>query len=52
MCLAPATAAAQADDLAGVVFGEVAYARTWDDEGLLGSGASLGGGVGFRVTPA
>lgn len=53
MCLAPATAVAQADDLAhrGVVFGELAYARTWDDEGLLGSGAGLGIGVGFRLTP-
>jgi hypothetical protein len=25
------------------------YARTWDDEGLLGTGASVLGGAGYRV---
>ena len=31
-------------------FGDVAYARTWDDEGLLGRGAGLTAGVGYRLT--
>jgi hypothetical protein len=34
----------------GVVFGDLGYARTWDDEGLLGSGGSISSGVGFNVT--
>lgn len=51
-CLTPGLAAAQDEPAPrGVVFGEVGYARTWDDEGLLGSGASLGAGIGFRVSP-
>ena len=33
-----------------VAFGDIGYARTWDDEGLLGSGASLTGGFGVRLT--
>jgi hypothetical protein len=31
-------------------FGDIGYARTWDDEGLLGSGAGLSGGIGIRLT--
>jgi hypothetical protein len=47
-----ATAAAQgvANEPRAVVFADVGYARMWDDEGLLGSGASLSGGGGFKVT--
>jgi hypothetical protein len=33
-----------------IAFGDVAYARTWDDEGLLGRGAGLSGGIGYRLT--
>ena len=35
----------------GVVFASVGYARTADDEGLLGAGAALSVGAGLRVTP-
>ena len=35
----------------GVVFAGVGYARTADDEGLLGAGAALSVGAGLRVTP-
>jgi hypothetical protein len=53
VCLAPLTAAAQIDssERRRVLFGDVGYARTWDDEGLLGQGASLSGGIGFSLTP-
>ena len=34
-----------------LAFGDIGYARTWDDEGLLGAGASLTGGFGVRLTP-
>jgi hypothetical protein len=34
----------------GVVFAGVGYARTADDEGLLGAGAALSVGAGLRVT--
>jgi hypothetical protein len=33
-----------------IALGEVAYARTWDDEGLLGKGAGLSVGLGYRLT--
>jgi len=33
-----------------VVLADVGYARTADDEGLLGSGAALSVGAGYRVT--
>jgi outer membrane protein with beta-barrel domain len=46
-----APARAQTDAPRRVVFGDLGYSRTWDDEGLLGSGAALRGGVGFRLTP-
>src|SRR5687767_5949922 len=46
------TAAAQpAREPRFVVFADAGYARTADDEGLLGSGAALSTGVGFRVSP-
>jgi hypothetical protein len=52
LALTPRVAAAQSSsDPRGVVFGDLGFARTWDDEGLLGSGASLSGGVGVRLTP-
>ena len=35
----------------GVVFAAVGYARTADDEGLLGAGTALSVGAGLRVTP-
>jgi hypothetical protein len=35
----------------GVAFASVGYARTADDEGLLGAGAALSLGAGLRVTP-
>ncbi len=49
LLLAPA-AAAQASEPRGVAFVEFGYARTWDDEGLLGTGAALSAGAGFRVS--
>lgn len=33
------------------VFGTVGYGRTWDDEGDIGRGINLGGGLGVRATP-
>ena len=52
LTLTPRSAAAQSSsDPRGVVFGDVGFAKTWDDEGLLGTGASLSGGVGVRLTP-
>jgi hypothetical protein len=52
LALTPRPAIAQSSGVPhGVVFGDVGFARTWDDEGLLGSGASLSGGVGVRLTP-
>ena len=41
---------AQTPAARGVVFGTIGYATTADDEGLLGRGAALGGGAGWRVT--
>jgi hypothetical protein len=35
----------------GVVFAGAGYARTADDEGLLGAGAALSVGAGWRLTP-
>ena len=45
-----ATAQAPAEPR-GVAFAGVGYARTADDEGLLGAGAALSVGAGLRVTP-
>jgi hypothetical protein len=51
ICLSAGAAAAQpASDVRFEAFGDIGYARTWDDEGLLGSGAGLSGGVGVLLT--
>jgi hypothetical protein len=50
LLLATGTAAAQPPDRGVVVFADVGYGRTWDDEGLLGDGAAVDGGVGIAVT--
>jgi hypothetical protein len=47
--LAPVSASAQSAER-GSAFADLGWARTWDDEGLLGSGMSLSGGVGLRLT--
>ena len=52
LAASPAAALAQPSDAPrGVVFADVGYARTADDEGLLGSGAAIAAGAGLRVTP-
>lgn len=51
MLAGTATAAAQpASEPWGVVFADVGYARTVDDEGYLGNGAAVRVGVGVRVS--
>lgn len=35
----------------GEVFGHLGGGKTYDDEGSLGNGFDIGGGVGFRLTP-
>jgi hypothetical protein len=50
-CLAPQIAFAQDEDQRFVAFGDAGYARTYDDEGLLGGGASLTAGFGVRLMP-
>src|SRR5687768_6067764 len=47
---ATSAAAQPASEPRGVVFAGVGYARTTDDEGLLGAGAALSLGAGLRVT--
>lgn len=49
--LGPVEASAQAPPGRFAAFGDIGYARTWDDEGLLGGGASVTAGVGVRLTP-
>lgn len=49
-CLGPLNALAQPSADRFAAFGDIGYARTWDDEGLLGSGAGLNGGFGVRLT--
>lgn len=53
LTLAPAIAGAQntTSEHRTVGFADVGYARTLDDEGVLGSGASISGGFGYRLTP-
>src|SRR5262245_41485312 len=47
-----ATASAQtAGEPKGIALADLGYARTFDDEGLLGTGAALSFGMGWRVTP-
>jgi hypothetical protein len=49
--LSAVPAAAQpVSDVRFEAFGDIGFARTWDDEGFLGSGAGLSGGVGVRLT--
>lgn len=42
--LSPALASAQSIE----VFGNVGFHHLWDDEGRIGSGVPVGGGIGFR----
>lgn len=49
LLLAPAVDA-QTSEPRGVAFADLAAARTWTDEGLLGTGAALSGGAGYRVS--
>jgi opacity protein-like surface antigen len=48
--LAP-TVLAQDYTSRGEVFGSIGGGKTYDDEGSLGKGLDIGGGVGFRLTP-
>lgn len=48
--IATGSANAQTANPRRVVFADVAAARTWDDEGLLGTGAALSGGAGYRLS--
>ena len=48
-CASTATAQA-AGEPKGIAFVDLGYARSLDDEGLLGTGAALSLGVGWRVT--
>ena len=51
LCVTAATVHAQPPgEPRRIAFVDVGYARTWDDEGFLGSGAGLTGGVGVRLT--
>jgi opacity protein-like surface antigen len=50
LLLAP-TVLAQNYASRGEVFGSIGGGKTYDDEGSLGSGFDVGGGVGFRLTP-
>jgi hypothetical protein len=45
----PAAAQTAAVQPRAIVFGAVGHAQTWDDEGLLGGGTTLSGGVGYRL---
>lgn len=51
MMFLPSVSAQTTDTSRYIVWGDVGYARTADDEGALGSGAGIGGGFGFRLTP-
>jgi hypothetical protein len=52
LCSAPFGADAQpVDEGRRVVFADVAYASTADDEGSLGRGLALSGGFGYRISP-
>jgi opacity protein-like surface antigen len=50
LLLAPA-ALAQDLERRGEVFGSLGGGKVYDDEGSLGKGFDIGGGVGFRLTP-
>ena len=47
--LVPQSAAAQTEQRF-VAFGDIGIAKTADDEGVLGNGMSLSGGLGYRLT--
>jgi opacity protein-like surface antigen len=34
-----------------ILFASTGWGTTWDDEGLLGRGAAISGGIGVRLTP-
>jgi opacity protein-like surface antigen len=51
MVILTASALAQTPASRGEVFGSVGGGKAFDDEGGLGSGVDVGGGVGFRITP-
>lgn len=44
-----ATTAQPVDEGPGVITADLGYARTWDDEGLLGTGASVTASAGYRL---
>jgi hypothetical protein len=46
----PSAAAAQEYDSRWEVFGTLGYGGTWDDEGGIGRGLDVGGGLGLRAT--
>jgi opacity protein-like surface antigen len=48
--LAPA-ALAQGMERRGEVFGSLGGGKAYEDEGLRGNGLTIGGGVGYRLTP-
>lgn len=50
LAVLPAAAQTADDQPRGIAFGAVGHARTWDDEGLLGGGTTLSGGIGYRLT--
>jgi opacity protein-like surface antigen len=50
LLIAPAVLA-QNYDSRGEVFGSLGGGKIYDDEGSLGKGLDIGGGVGFRITP-
>jgi hypothetical protein len=50
VCVSDASAQ-PAPEARGVVFAGLGYARTVDDEGLLGTGPAVSVGAGVRVTP-
>jgi opacity protein-like surface antigen len=50
LLLAPA-ALAQNQERRGEVFGSLGGAKAYDDEGSIGKGLDIAGGVGFRLTP-
>lgn len=50
LLLAPA-ASAQDRERRGEVFGSIGGGKAYDDEGSIGKGLDIGGGVAFRLTP-
>jgi hypothetical protein len=50
VCLVPHSVNAQAATERLVAFGDIGIAKTADDEGVLGNGMSLSGGLGVRLS--